>query len=215
MQFLAHRGIWHAASERNTLAAFGRAFESGCGVELDVRDLAGRLVVAHDPPRADALAFDAFLELYSLVGGGQPVAINVKSCGLAEFLARGLAASQLSNYFVFDLAVPDYPAYVRSGLRYFTRVSEYEPVPPFYEQAGGIWMDVFTSDWISERSVLEHLARGKEVALVSPELHGRDAAPTWDRYSRMSCAASSALLLCTDRPGDARRAMHHGHREET
>ncbi|MGH2941268.1 MAG: phosphodiesterase, partial [Solirubrobacteraceae bacterium] len=64
MEPLAHRGLWLAPEQRNTLAAFYDAFEHGCGVEIDVRDLDGALVVSHDPPRTGALTFQAVVDVW-------------------------------------------------------------------------------------------------------------------------------------------------------
>ena len=64
MTSLAHRGLWAEADERNTLAAFRDAFAHGWGVELDVRDLDGALVISHDPPAAGALPFGAVVDSF-------------------------------------------------------------------------------------------------------------------------------------------------------
>jgi glycerophosphoryl diester phosphodiesterase len=49
-RILAHRGYWLEPGEKNSLSAFRRAFEGGFGIETDIRDLDGELVVSHDPP---------------------------------------------------------------------------------------------------------------------------------------------------------------------
>lgn len=57
---IAHRGFWKIASEKNSLVAFERAFSNGYGVETDIRDLMGGLVVEHDLPDESALPISAF-----------------------------------------------------------------------------------------------------------------------------------------------------------
>src|SRR5438309_53835 len=65
MLVLAHRGWWSDPQDRNTRAAFAKAFAAGYGIETDVRDSAGRLVISHDPPFVgeDLMSFDALLAL--------------------------------------------------------------------------------------------------------------------------------------------------------
>jgi len=211
MLMLSHRGLWADPAHRNTLAAFEWSFAAGFGVELDVRDADGRLVVSHDPARSPSVALDEFLSLYRDQGRGLPVAMNIKSCGLSGQLARQLTAAGLSHYFVFDMAVPDALDYIARGMRVFTRQSEFEPTPSFYDEAQGVWLDGFKSDWIAEQTVAEHLRAGKKVALVSPELHGREAEPIWRRYAGMACAHTDDVLLCTDHPVQAQRWFERAH----
>lgn len=46
------------------MVSFERTFASGDGVELDVRDLDGELVVSHDPPRRVTLTLDAVIDVF-------------------------------------------------------------------------------------------------------------------------------------------------------
>ncbi len=83
MIILAHRGCWRENSEKNTRAAFLRAFEAGYGIETDVRDLDGELVVSHDPARRGAMRWGELLDLYVEHGAPGQLAINIKADGLA------------------------------------------------------------------------------------------------------------------------------------
>ena len=64
MIILAHRGVWQNPVEKNSAAALRRALENGFGVETDIRDLDGQLVISHDPPRAGAMRLADFLDAY-------------------------------------------------------------------------------------------------------------------------------------------------------
>jgi hypothetical protein len=205
VQILSHRGLFRCPEEKNTLLAFRRAFEAGFGIETDVRDRQRTLVISHDPPDAAAPSFRELLALHREVGPQMPLAINVKSCGLAGAIGDLLREFGVASSFVFDMAVPDALEYVRVGVPAFTRASEVEPQPSFYEQARGVWIDCFHEDWITEDVVSRHLAAGKQVALVSPELHKRAHGQVWQRWAAMSCAASDALYICTDHPEAARQ----------
>jgi glycerophosphoryl diester phosphodiesterase len=197
MDILAHRGHWTHPDERNTLGAFESAFRNGWGVEIDVRDLDGELVVSHDVPRRGALPFSQALEL----GTGGPLAVNVKADGLQHKLADALRG--VADWFAFDMSVPDAIVCLKHRLPTFTRHSDVERDPVLYDQADGVWLDDFTGGWLTEERVAAHLEAGKRVAVVSPELHRRDHGPVWAEWRRWSVWSSPAVLLCTDHPAEA------------
>ena len=124
---LCHRGWWDKPEEQNTLAAFARAFDAGLGVELDVRDFDGELVVSHDPPLITLDKFgrveppDRYFEevLDHLGDRDLPLAVNVKSCGLAPLFAA--ITPKPKNWFFFDVAPGDEVPYMRNGLPLFAR----------------------------------------------------------------------------------------------
>lgn len=201
MKILAHRGFWKSSSEKNSRKAFVRAFEGGYGVETDLRDQAGRVVIAHDLPLGETLfTFDEFLELYLEMNSPGTLALNIKADGLQNEIRRSLLHYGVKNYFVFDMAVPDALGYLKVGLTAFTRHSEYESPPSFYEESSGVWIDSFNSDWIGKEVIDAHVAAGKSVALVSPELHGREHKMVWKSWNLTN---HSQALLCTDYPDEA------------
>ena len=97
---------------------------------------------------------------------------------------------------------------LRYGLRVYTRHSDVETTPALYETAAGVWMDAFHTDWITEKSILEHIHNGKEVCVVSPELHGRNEASLWTKLKSIPHSASQDLMLCTDKPEEALEYFH-------
>lgn len=204
---LAHRGLWTAPAERNTLAAFRRAFAHGWGVELDVRDLGGTLVVSHDPPTRGALAFDAVVAAWRATGCPGTLAINIKADGLEQQLARAMGDADPARWFAFDMSIPDALRYVRAEIPYFTRHSDVEHDPALYAQASGVWLDDFAGGFVDRDRIAVHLAAGKRVAVVSPELHGRDHRPAWEAWRRWDVWASQAVLLCTDHPTEAQEVF--------
>jgi glycerophosphoryl diester phosphodiesterase len=203
MKILAHRGHWSQPAERNTLAAFERAFAAGWGIEIDVRDLDGALVVSHDPPLAGALPFAAVVAAHAAHADAGCLAVNVKADGLQAGLADALAPVARDDWFAFDMSVPDTLGYLHHGLPVFTRHSDVEPEPVLLDRAGGVWLDDFGGGWLDEAHVARHLAAGLKVAVVSPELHGRDHRAAWQDWRRWSVWASPDVLLCTDLPTDA------------
>src|ERR1041385_640435 len=78
MNIISHRGYWTAPAEKNQEVAFRRALGLGFGIETDIRDLAGDLVISHDPAPAGAMPYSRFMALYLGYGDKGPLAINVK-----------------------------------------------------------------------------------------------------------------------------------------
>lgn len=206
MNVLSHRGYWKDPAEKNTETAFRRSFALGFGTETDLRDRLGTLVISHDPPTGGEMTAEAFFALYAECGQGLPLALNVKADGLQQRLAELLARFDVpeSDYFVFDMAVPDALGYVRRGMPTFTRRSDLEPVCAYYDQAAGVWADGFFADWGDLDELAGLLTVGKRICLVSPELHGRPHRPFWSRLVDWDLVAHPALILCTDFPEEAR-----------
>lgn len=203
MKILSHRGYWLESYERNQCAAFERSFRLGFGTETDLRDFAGKVVISHDVPTGEMLAFSAFLEIHKKQGQGDlPLALNIKADGLASMVKEALSAFAEIDAFVFDMSVPDMRAYFDAGVPVFTRMSEVEKQPSWLERSAGIWLDCFDSDWFDSGVVRDLLATGKRICVVSPELHQRDPLPVWELLRMYSSAEN--LLLCTDRPEQAR-----------
>ncbi len=207
VEILAHRGWWERAAERNTLAALERAFAAGLGVETDVRDCAGEIVISHDPPAGVGAGMGLRGMLASYVNAGRPgsLALNVKADGLQGMVMGLLREFDIRRGFMFDMSIPDTLQWLEAGARVFVRQSEYEPVPALYERVAGVWLDGLAGDWFTREVIGGHLAAGKQVAVVSPELHGREPAAVWGMLASFE---QDGILLCTDRVAEARRFFH-------
>lgn len=207
---LSHRGLWKSESEKNTEIAFRRSFDEGFGTETDVRDYRGELVISHDIANDECMSFSEFLILYASYGRNYPLALNIKSDGLQMKLSDELNKYRILNYFVFDMSVPDGLGYIRSGLRTFTRQSEYEATPAFYEAAQGVWLDEFFTHWIGDSIIQAHLKSKKDVCIVSPDLHKRPVKKEWAHYKEISCDldTNANLMICTDMPEEAERIIN-------
>jgi glycerophosphoryl diester phosphodiesterase len=202
MQILSHRGIWTKTAEKNTATAFARSFHLGFGTETDLRDIAGQLVIAHDPPETSALAAELLFGIYHGIAVDIPLALNIKADGLQRLLLPLLSQYAISHYFVFDMSVPDALGWLKAGAPVFTRHSEIEERPAYYDRAAGIWLDGFYGEWWTNDIVSRHLDAGKRVCVVSPDLHGRDPRPAWDNLAA-AFRCDPRVMLCTDRPQEA------------
>ena len=206
MKIISHRGYWQKIEEKNSSVAFHRSFALGFGTETDLRDLDGEIVVSHDPPRSDSgiISFVQLLEMFCAYDPTLPLALNIKADGLQKPVAKLLQAWNINNYFLFDMSVPDLLVSQRANLICYTRQSEFENIPSLYERAKGVWMDEFFDPWISIDSIKGHIDNGKEVCIVSPELHGRDPVERWSFLESLPSSIQEKCTICTDLPEKAR-----------
>ena len=92
LDILAHRGVWTEPSERNTLAAFERAFAHGSGAAGSTfATSTATLVVSHDPPVHGALPLADVVDAYRAAGQPGRLALNIKADGLQALVAAALA----------------------------------------------------------------------------------------------------------------------------
>lgn len=209
MQILSHRGYWKKTGEKNMPVAFMRSFELGFGTETDLRDLAGELVVAHDPPKASAFRAEQMLALHAKADPTLTLALNIKADGLQDMVRDMLERFEISDAFVFDMAVPDTVHWLNTGVPVFSRQSDVEHDPLFYEDAAGIWLDGFRSDWWDRDVIAKHLDAGKRVCIVSPDLHRRAHEPVWERLAGWDVSCHKDILICTDFPETAKEFFCH------
>ena len=199
MRILSHRGFWGDTHDKNSQGAFSCSLDSGCGLETDIRDMKGDLVISHDSPESGVESIKSLLDLVSEKKdpGLFTLALNIKADGLALKLKDKLGKYPKLDYFVFDMSVPDMRSYMDAEIPFYTRVSEVE-APIWYEAAQGIWLDGFESDWYDAKIIERYILDKKEVCVVSPELHGRDHKNVWAMLKIFS--GNSNFLLCTDFP---------------
>ncbi|WP_303814455.1 hypothetical protein [Selenomonas ruminantium] len=204
MDILAHRGYWKREEEKNSLQALKAAMTHGYGFETDVRDYSGRLVISHNVATASSQMASIVFADMARMGGNNTFAINIKADGLGDLLEENLNEYGITNYFLFDMSVPQMVYFAEKRLVFFTRQSDVEPVPIMLDKAAGVWMDSFTdSELPTIEMIKSNLSKGKRVCLVSPELHGRDPIGLWQRLKANSMVTDERLLLCTDLPDDA------------
>ena len=206
LEIISHRGYWKSMEEKNTKVAFERSFELGFGTETDIRDYKGELVISHDIADSSCMKLDLFLELYVKYNNPNlTLALNIKSDGLHTTLFEQLKAFEIKNYFVFDMSIPDTIGYLNNSIPFFSRQSEYEKNPIFYENCSGIWLDGFEGNWFNKEIVLDHLNNHKKVAIVSSELHKRDAEELWSFIMSNELHTKENIILCTDLPEKAKQ----------
>ena len=209
MEIIAHRGAWKYPEERNTLEVLINALKKGYGIETDIRDYNGRLVISHNVANADSLPAEKLFEFYSENRCEQTLALNVKADGIQPLLIPLLEQYKIRNYFLFDMSVPEMVVNDEKNLRYYTRRSDVEAECVLYDRASGVWLDSFyQEDWLPENLIEKFISDGKWVCIVSPELHGRDHESIWKTLKNTKLGGSDLLSICTDIPDEAKEYFY-------
>ena len=142
MQIIAHRGYWKKKSEQNHLSSLKRALENNYGIETDIRDYRGKIVISHDVPKGKIILFEDLLKLYKKINSNQALALNIKSDGLQTELQKLIKKYKIENYFIFDMSIPETIKYSKTKLNIYVRLSEYENDYKNYVHQG-LWVDQF------------------------------------------------------------------------
>lgn len=201
MEIISHRGYWLTPEEKNTRIAFERSFSMGFGTETDVRDACGRLVISHDMPGNDDMSVEEFFKIFVSFDRKLPLALNIKSDGLQDKLKSLLDSFNIENYFLFDMSIPDLLKSVSKNLKCYARISEYEILTTELSKVtSGVWLDYFQNFSLKKDEISSLLVGGKDVCLVSPELHGKAAEDFWSELKSSKLDQNKKLMICTDLP---------------
>jgi glycerophosphoryl diester phosphodiesterase len=198
-RILAHRGHWknefgQTLLRKNSIEALSRAANFGFGIETDIRDNLGKIVISHDPVEKFELTLKQVLEFR--VNG--PVALNVKSDGLAPLLRILLEDTKPAfNYFFFDMSTPEFQNYTKHELKVAWRLSEFDTFSGHTPRI--VWLDSLNSDWYKSNSDWLDKHNDCEVIIVSPELHKRSHVESWN-WIADKMNQHDNLSICTDMP---------------
>ncbi|QNI71220.1 hypothetical protein CyaNS01_02096 [Cyanobium sp. NS01] len=199
--------MFSSESEKNSPEALRRALDEGFGIETDLRDLDGRVVISHDPPRGNPLpsTFEWLLEQVASSPSAGRIGLNIKSDGLSVMIESELKAIGLDidRFFGFDMSVPDGLSYLKGSLPVYSRISDYEPMPAFLDRAKGVWVDNFSGSFQQVKRAKDLIDQGVRVAVVSPELHRRNHESLWNEIVEEELHLSPLFELCTDFPVEA------------
>ena len=188
----AHRGQWNSEVSPNSDQSFHLAAKNGFGIETDVRDCAGHVIVSHDP-----CTNHEHLSLSSLLNNQAQIALNIKTDGIVEEIKKFNHEMLESGSFVFDCSFPQLLAYKKAGIPHAIRISEFEKELPW--KPNYIWLDSFESDWWLEDSRILNLIEDVPTIVVSPELHKRKPEVMWEKVISIR-ESGIDLSICTDHP---------------
>lgn len=165
MIFICHRV--------NTIDALSK-IDPCHGVEIDLRDNQGKLILSHDPFSEGAL-LDDFLKHYR----HGTLILNIKSERIEHKVLEHLRHYGIEDYFFLDSSFPMIHLLSREGeSRIALRFSEFEGMDTIRTMAGKVewvWVDCFTKLPLTTEQYIEMKAMGYKLCLVSPELQGRDS----------------------------------------
>lgn len=145
------------------------------GVEVDIRSCGEHLIIHHEP-YTEGVCFDEWIQYYQ----HGTLILNVKEEGLEARLIALLRTRGIDDYFFLDQSFPYLLKWAQSGeRRCAVRVSEFESIETAFTMAGKvdwIWVDCFTRFPLTRNDAKQLKNAGLKLCIVSPELHGRDAA---------------------------------------
>lgn len=200
MQIIAHRGYWLNETEKNTQTAFERAFENGFGIETDIRDHMGKLVVSHAFPMGNEMPLEELLNTHQQYAKDLPLALHLHSCGLGNSLQEILKKYKDSNIFCFGNPLPDLRFCVQNlDIPIWTTYADLCPFAPFMEQVTGVWIDDFngTSDFSFAKKVLNS---NKKACLVSADIYQRKNKPFLENLKSQNLLTHKNLMICSNNP---------------
>jgi glycerophosphoryl diester phosphodiesterase len=216
---LAHRAnlAGPRPGEENSLEACARALEAGFGLETDLRrDAAGEFYISHDAVvRTEANSLAQCAKLFVRHPNAE-LAINVKELGYERALVELMNAGRLGKrafYFDFELLEPKSPGEAQRKIkalpgaetvRLASRLSDRGET---LEQclsipAEVVWADEFDRLWLTAREAEAVRSAGRRLFVISPELHGFDAAARKRRWRDFKDWGVDGV--CTDYAREAR-----------
>ncbi len=164
MEFIAHRV--------NTIEEL-KQMPKEYGVELDLRDSANRLILAHDP-FVDGEDFEEYLKYYS----HGTMILNIKSERIEHRVLELIGKYKIKNYFFLDSSFPMIYLLSKEGEKNIAlRFSEFEGIDTLLNMAGSvkwIWIDCFSKLPITQKNYNLLKENGFKFCLVSPELQGQN-----------------------------------------
>ena len=165
--FIAHR----VNQLDETVAA--EVFGAADGIEFDIRDTGGMIVVQHDP----FLGGQLFTDFLKFCPSNKFYIVNVKSEGIERRAIADLEAHRITQFFLLDCSIPMMVRLGKMGERRLAvRLSEYESLStveamgPF---VSWVWVDVFTQLPLTNAIETSIRTYGLKLCLVSPELQGQ------------------------------------------
>lgn len=162
MYFIAHR-----INTINQLKKLNKNF----GIEIDIRDQGGNLIVVHDPFKKGP-KLNQFLKSYR----HKILIANIKSERIEEKVIRLFTIYNIKNYFFLDSSFPKIIDLIKKKVNKIAlRVSYYEGIHVAKKLKGKVkwvWYDTFKGlpNNLEELSYLKKKLKYK-ICIVCPELH--------------------------------------------
>lgn len=201
MKIICHRGLWTKHEDQNGMKACLEGMNRFDGIEVDLKNKFGKIVLSHDPLRKNQKA----IELESLFEKNRTsfYALNIKEDGLGPELQRLLKLYKVKSYMCFDLSSPEKYRYQKLKLRCFDRYGDQDE--NFLIRPSGVVIDVFHG---ANESKFLRKTKGLDpkipIFIISPELHRREHINFWRKIKNLP---QKQIYLCTDFPDEAKKIL--------
>lgn len=144
-----------------------------CGVEIDLRDSNGKIIVTHDP-FTNGIEFETYIQHFK----HKFIILNIKSEGIEFKIQELLKQYNITNYFFLDSSFPMIYKLSKSGEKNIAvRLSEFEDINTVMNLKGlvkWVWIDCFTKSILNKNIFIKLKQNDFNICLVSPELHNID-----------------------------------------
>ncbi len=144
-----------------------------CGVEVDIRDYAEKLILQHDP-FLDGEDFETYLKHYD----HGTMILNIKSERIEYKVLELLKKCNIKKYFFLDCSFPMIYSLSNIGENNLAiRLSEFEGMDTIFNmktKVSWVWIDCFTRLPITIDNFSKLKELGMKLCLVSPELQGQE-----------------------------------------
>jgi hypothetical protein len=199
-QLLAHRGYWKVDNEKNSFLSLKSALLKGYGIETDIRDFNGLLVVSHDIPLDKSLYLEELFSFYRSNNLSNFLALNIKSDGILTLLKTMLNKYKIINYCIFDMSIPETIKAKQLHLNFLVRMSDIEE-NSFDLKPYGVWLDFFYDvNYFKKVNLIKLLDKYSLIILVSHELHKHSPYIYMKNLLTTKLVNKTNLFICTDIP---------------
>jgi len=139
------------------------------GVEIDVRNYAGKLILHHEPfKRGD------YFEDFCAEFDKSFLILNIKTEGIEEDVLSKIRKYNIKNYFLLDVSFPFIIKLIKTGEKKIAvRFSEFESIETVLSLEGmveWVWIDIFNKLPLDKDSFIKLKNAGFKICLVSPEI---------------------------------------------
>lgn len=145
------------------------------GIEFDIRDSGGELIVEHDAFHYQNK--QTFSDFLTFCRADKFYIVNVKSEGIESHAIKMLEGVGIHHFMLLDCGLPAMHKMWQQGEhRFAVRFSEYEAIETVQAVAKyvqWVWVDVFHSLILTKALETRIHEMGLRICLVSPELQGQ------------------------------------------
>ena len=164
--------IAHRINELNEEIA-KEVFSKADGIEFDIRDSNGEIIVQHDPYKSGQL----FREFITFFDPSKFYIVNVKSEGIETLALKLLEERGIYKFFLLDCSIPMMIKLSKNGERRLAvRFSEYESIETVLsmkELVEWVWVDCFSKMPLTKEISNIFSNNGLKTCIVSPELQSQ------------------------------------------